>query len=336
MSQVALVTGAARGIGAATVRGLAAAGWNVLAVDRCADDPALPYSLGTREELDRVVAEAAAAAAGAPDAAIAPGSAGSPPGAAAGRPGMGAGEPSATAGGLGTAAGGRDAAAGGRDAAAGGSGTAAGEPGVAAGGLGTVVAWEADVRDPAAMTGAVAAAERQWGGLDAAIAAAGVIAGGVPLWEMPEDQQRAVLDIDLGGVLALARAAVPALLRRPPPRSGRFLAVASAAATRGLPMLAAYCAAKAGVAGLIRALAVELRDSGITANAVSPGSTDTPMLAESARLYSLPGRDSFASQQPLGRLVSPDEVAAALVWLAGPGSSGMTGAVVPVDGGLAL
>jgi len=195
---------------------------------------------------------------------------------------------------------------------------------------------EADARDPAAMADAVAAAERRWGGLDAAIAAAGVIAGGVPLWDMPEDQQRAVLDTDLGGVLALARAAVPALLRRPPPRSGRFLAVASAAATRGLPMLAAYCAAKAGVTGLIRALAVELQDSGVTANAVSPGSTDTPMLAESARLYGLPGRDSFAGQQPLGRLVSADEVAAALVWLAGPGSSGMTGAVVPVDGGLAL
>jgi SDR family mycofactocin-dependent oxidoreductase len=186
------------------------------------------------------------------------------------------------------------------------------------------------------MAAAVAAAERRWGGLDAAVAVAGVIAGGVPLWEMPAAELDAVLDTDLRGVVSLARAAVPALLRRPQPRQGRFLAVASAAATRGLPMLAAYCAAKAGVAGLIRALAVELGGTGVTANAVSPGSTDTPMLAESARLYGLPGAESFAAQQPARRLLKPEEVAAALVWLAGEGSSAMTGAVVPVDGGLAL
>jgi SDR family mycofactocin-dependent oxidoreductase len=266
MSRVALVTGAARGIGGATVRALAARGWAVLAVDRCADDPALPYRLGRRDELDQVVADASAVA----------------------------------------------------------------------GGPGSVHAHVADVRDPAAMTEAVAAAERRWGGLDAAVAVAGVIAGGVPLWEMPAGQLSAVLDTDLGGVLSLARAAIPALLRRPEPRQGRFLAVASAAATRGLPMLAAYCAAKAGVAGLIRALAVELGGTGITANAVSPGSTDTPILAESARLYGLPAAESFAAQQPVRRLLEPDEVAAALVWLAGEGSSAMTGAVVPVDGGLAL
>ena len=179
----------------------------------------------------------------------------------------------------------------------------------------------------------MAEAESRWGGLDAAIAAAGVIAGGVPLWQLPAEQQQAVLDVNLGGVLTLARAAIPALLRRPEPRSGRFLAVASAAATRGLPMLAAYCAAKAGVAGLIRALAAELADSGVTANAVSPGSTATPILAESARLYGLPAAEAFARQQPIGRLLDPAEVAAVLAFLAGPGSSGMTGAVVPVDGG---
>jgi SDR family mycofactocin-dependent oxidoreductase len=257
---VALVTGAARGVGAATVAALAAGGWRVIAADLCADDPALPYSLGSRADLDRVV-EAA---------------------------GDGA------------------------------------------------VAWVADARDPRELAAAVGEAERRWGGLDAAIAVAGVIAGGVPAWQFPAEQEAALLDINLGGVLNLARAAVPALLRRPVPRRGRFIAVASAAATRGLPMLAAYCASKAGVAGFIRALAAELGDTGVTVNAVSPGSTATAVLDESARLYSLPTTESFASQQPLGRLLRPEEVAAVIAFLAGDGASGMTGAIVPVDGGLAL
>jgi len=264
--RVAVVTGAARGIGAATVCALATAGWSVLALDRAADDPALPYPLGSAAELAEVVAEANRRA-GSPD---------------------------------------------------------------------RVHSFVADVRDPAATEAAIATAEQRWGGLDAAIACAGVIAGGVALWEVPLAQQQAVLDIDLGGVLSLARAAIPALLRREQPRSGRFLAVASAAATRGLPMLAAYCAAKAGVAGLVRALGSELGGTGVTANAVSPGSTDTPILAESARLYDLPDAQAFAAQQPMRRLLDPGEVAEVLVFLAGPGSSGMTGAVVPVDGGLAL
>jgi SDR family mycofactocin-dependent oxidoreductase len=260
-SRVALVTGAARGIGAATVMALAAGGWRVIAVDRCADDPALPYPLGSRGDLDRVVAEAGPAA---------------------------------------------------------------------------VIAAQADTRDPDALAAAVRLAEERWGGLDAAVAAAGVIAGGVPAWRVPPEQEQAVLDIDLGGVLTLARVAVPALLRRPEPRRGRFLAVASAAATRGLPMLAAYCAAKAGVAGFVRALAAELGGTGVTANAVSPGSTATPLLDESARLYGLPAASAFAAQQPLGRLLAPAEVAAVIAFLAGDGASAMTGAIVPVDGGLAL
>jgi SDR family mycofactocin-dependent oxidoreductase len=264
-TRVALVTGAARGIGAATVTALAADGWRVVAVDRCADDPALPYPLGTRDDLDRVVADARGPA----DDAVA-------------------------------------------------------------------VAVQADTRDPDALAAAVRLAEERWGGLDAAVAAAGVIAGGVPAWQVPLEQQQAVLDIDLGGVLTLARVAVPAMLLRPEPRRGRFLAVASAAATRGLPMLAAYCAAKAGVAGFVRALAAELGGTGVTANAVSPGSTATPILEETARLYDLPAAGAFAAQQPLGRLLSPAEVAAVIAFLAGDGASAMTGAIVPVDGGLAL
>ena len=262
MTRVALVTGAARGIGAATVLRLARQGCAVLAVDRAADDPALPYPLGDKAELAAVVETA-------------------------------------------------------REHA-------------------EVESWVADVRDPAALADAVAQAESRWGGLDVAVAAAGVIAGGVPQWQVPPEQERAVLAVNLDGVLNLARAAIPALLRRPEPRTGRFLAVASAAATRGLPMLAAYCAAKAGVAGLIRALGAELGDSGVTANAVSPGSTDTPILAESARLYDLPEAAAFAAQQPLRRLLEPAEIASVLAFLAGPDSGAMTGAVVPVDGGLAL
>ncbi|HEY1918938.1 MAG TPA: mycofactocin-coupled SDR family oxidoreductase [Streptosporangiaceae bacterium] len=319
MTRVALVTGAARGIGAATVRALAAEGWHVLAVDRCADDPALPYPLATRADLDHLAAEAAAlfrvaAPSGAPGPALGPDAAAviEAPGA------LGAAVPGAAVPGAAVPG---AAVPGAGDRAAGGP---------------AVVAVAADVRDPDAMAAAVAEAERRFGGLDAALAVAGVIAGGVPLWEMPAVQQQAVLDIDLGGVLNLARVAIPALLRRPQPRQGRFLAVASAAATRGLPMLAAYCAAKAGVAGLIRALAVELRGTGVTANAVSPGSTDTPILAESARLYGLAGPQDFAPQQPLDRLLHPEEVAAALTWLASEASSAMTGAVVPVDGGLSL
>jgi SDR family mycofactocin-dependent oxidoreductase len=258
--RVALVTGAARGIGAATVLALAADGWRVAAVDRCADDPALPYSLGRRAELDAVVAQAG-------------------PGA---------------------------------------------------------FAAEADTRDGDALAAVISQAEERWGGLDAAVAVAGVIAGGEPAWRVPLSAERALLDINLGGVLTLARAAIPALLRRPEPRRGRFLAVASAAATRGLPNLAAYCAAKAGVTGFIRALAAELGGTGITANAVSPGSTDTAMLAESARIYDLPSPAEFGREQPIGRLLDPAEIAGVLAFLARDAASGLTGAAVPVDGGMAV
>jgi SDR family mycofactocin-dependent oxidoreductase len=261
--RVAIVTGAARGIGAATVLALAREGWAVVAIDRCADDPRVPYRLATEDDLRAVVAAGAAAH---PDAAVEPV-------------------------------------------------------------IGDAVAG-------ATLETAVALAEERFGGVDAVIPVAGIIAGGVPLWEMPLAEQEAVLEIDLVSVMVAARVGVPALLRRPEPRDGRFLAVASAAAWRGLPMLAAYCAAKAGVVALVRAMAVELRGSGVTANTVSPGSTGTPILDESARLYGLTSAEAFGLQQPLERLLRPDEVAAMLLWLAGPASSAVTGGDFPVDGGL--
>jgi SDR family mycofactocin-dependent oxidoreductase len=261
VSRVAVVTGAARGIGAATVRALTEDGWTVVAADRAADDPRLPYALGSHAELHALVASLDAV---------------------------------------------------------------------------RVSAAVVDVADPGAMERLMADTERTHGGVDAVIAAAGVVAGGVPLWEMPAQALEAVIETNLGGVIAAARAGIPALLRRPQPRGGRFVAVASSAASRGLPMLAAYCATKAGITGLVRALALELRGTGITANAVSPGSTHTSILEESARLYELDSAERFAAQQPIERLLAPEEIAALIVWLAGAGGAGVTGADYLIDGGLSL
>ena len=86
----------------------------------------------------------------------------------------------------------------------------------------------------------------------------------------------------------------------------------------------------------MRALAAELRGTGITANAVSPGSTRTSILDESARLYGLESAEAFSAQQPLDRLIHPEEVAEAILWLAGPAASAVTGGAVAVDGGLSL
>jgi SDR family mycofactocin-dependent oxidoreductase len=265
VSRVAIVTGAGRGIGAATVRLLASDGWKVLAVDRGGDDPRLPYAMSSAEDFEASVAAAA------------------------------------------------------RES----------------GGEDRVQAAVADASDEAAMASVVAAAEG-WGELEAIVADAGVIAGGVPAWELPLEQQQAVLDVCLGGPILAARVGIPALLRRPQPRSGRYVAVSSAAAFRGMPGLAAYCAAKAGVGGFVRALATDLRGSGITANAIAPGSTDTPILAESARLYGLDSGQDFAAQQPIERLLDPAEPAALIRWLLSDEAAAVTGATLPVDGGLSV
>jgi SDR family mycofactocin-dependent oxidoreductase len=197
-----------------------------------------------------------------------------------------------------------------------------------------VHAVAADVRDAAAMAQVVEHAADRYGGLDAAVAAAGVIGGGGPLWETPVAVRTALLNVNVTGVGHLAAAAVPAMLRRPAPRSGRFVAVASAAADRGLWHLAAYCASKAACVGLIRGLAEDLRGSGITANAVSPGSTRTDMLARTAELYDLTGTDAFADRAPLERLLEPAEIAGMVGYLCSAAAAGITGAVLAVDGGL--
>ncbi|WP_344004025.1 mycofactocin-coupled SDR family oxidoreductase [Streptomyces thermocarboxydovorans] len=254
--RVAVVTGAARGIGAATVRRLARDGWAVVAVDRCADDPDVPYPLAEPHQLDELDREFA-----------------------------------------------------------------------------MVRTLRADVRDAGALRDAVELAESEFGGLDAAVGAAAVILGGGPVWEQSDTQWRTLLDVDLLGVVHLARAAVPALLRRPRPRQGRFVALASAAAHRGLWGLGAYCAAKHAVVGLVRALACDLRETGVTAVAVSPGATRTDMLRATAGLYGLPDPERLAERQLTGRLLEPEETAAVVAWACSAESGAVTGSVLHADGG---
>jgi NAD(P)-dependent dehydrogenase (short-subunit alcohol dehydrogenase family) len=292
--RVAIVTGAGRGIGAATIAALAAEGWSVVAVDRCTPDRRLPYAMATEQDLDKAVAAAEARARRAD---VERGPAGPHVDADRG---------------------------------------AHADPAEAPGHRTDVVrAVVADATDPEALASVIEGAEA-WGDLEAFVANAGVIAGGLPAWELPAEQQRALLEVNLESVILAGRLVTPSLLGRPRPRSGRVVAVTASGATRGMSGLAAYSAAKAGVEGFVRGLAADLHGSGVTANAVAPGSTDTPLLAESARLFELPSPRDFAPRQPLERLLDPAEVAATMAFLLGPGGSAITGATVPVDGGLTI
>ena len=202
------------------------------------------------------------------------------------------------------------------------------------GGPDRALAVAADVRDQAGLDRAVATAVERFGGLDAAVAVAGAIAGGSEAWLTSDETWSAMLSINLEGTWRLARAAVPAILARPEPRHGRFVAVASAGGSVGLYLLSAYTAAKHGVVGFVRSLAAELAPHGITANAVAPGSTQGAMLDASAAVYGLSDSDDFAQHHMLLRLLEPDEPASLIAWLCGPQSSGITGAVLPVDAGM--
>lgn len=195
------------------------------------------------------------------------------------------------------------------------------------------LAVAADVRSHEALSRAVESGVAQFGGLDAAVAAAGVVVGGAPVWEISDDEWAVNVDTNLTGVFNLARATVPHLLARPLPRSGRFVAVASTAGHAGLPLLGAYAAAKHGVVGLIRSLAHDLRGTGVTANTVTPGATETVALEVSARVYGLERADDFGAQTLIERLIQPAEVASAVVWLLSEGAAAVTGASIAVDGG---
>lgn len=198
---------------------------------------------------------------------------------------------------------------------------------------GRVEAVVADVRDRSALAAAAQETVQRWGRLDVAVAAAAVMAGGRPLWETPDEELDLLWDVDARGVWQTAAVTVPHMLAGPDPSGCRFVAVASAAGTHGLFRLAGYNAVKHAVVGMVKGLAADLVGTGVTAAAVSPGSTRTQMLEATAALYDLPHTDAFADSHLVRRVLEPEELAAAVCFCASRDGGVVNGSVVHADGG---
>jgi 3-hydroxybutyrate dehydrogenase len=193
----------------------------------------------------------------------------------------------------------------------------------------------ADVADQAAVDAAIAeAAARQ--PIDILVANAGA-AVSAPFAKSDAALFRQMMDVNFMGVVHAVQAVLPAMKQR---RHGRVVAVASTAGLKGYAYVSAYSAAKHAVVGLVRSLALELATSGVTVNAVCPGFTDTDLIAGSIdTIMSKTGRSreaalaELAKHNPQGRLVTPSEVADAVLWLCGEGASSITGQAIAVAGG---
>jgi 3-oxoacyl-[acyl-carrier protein] reductase len=187
---------------------------------------------------------------------------------------------------------------------------------------------QADVADEAQAAGLVEAAEEALGPLDAVVLNAGITRDGLAV-RMSADDWNAVIDTNLSGAFFTARPALRGMLRR---RAGSIVAVSSIVGLIGNPGQANYAAAKAGMIGMVRALAREAGGRGVRVNAVAPGYITTDMTAGLTDEH----RDALLGSTPLGRLGTPEDVAAAVAFLCSDDAAFITGAVLPVDGGLAM
>lgn len=180
-----------------------------------------------------------------------------------------------------------------------------------------------DVADPAAVRDLIGGLS----GLEVLVTAAGT-AGADPAADIGEDHWRRILSTNLDGAWRCAMAARPLL----PAGRGRIVTIASVLGLRGAPDQVAYCAAKHGVIGMTRALALQLAPRGITVNAVCPGWVATDMARARWRELDMAEADAAAST-PTGRITTAEEVAEAVAWLASPAAANLTGQAIVLDGG---
>jgi NAD(P)-dependent dehydrogenase (short-subunit alcohol dehydrogenase family) len=192
--------------------------------------------------------------------------------------------------------------------------------------------WRADVTHDGSVRAAVDATVDQWGRLDVLVNNAGIGSQGTVV-DNPDDEWRRMFDVNVLGIVRTSRAALPYLRRS---LSGAIVNVGSIAGAAGLPQRAAYSATKGAVHALTRAMAADHLREGVRVNCVAPGTADTPWvqrLLDSAE-DGAAERLALEARQPHGRLVSADEVAGAVAYLASPRSGSTTGVCLAVDGGM--
>lgn len=194
------------------------------------------------------------------------------------------------------------------------------------------LALDGDVTDDASVRAAVDTVGEELGSLDVVVNNAGVGAQGT-VADNNDDEWHRVFDVNVVGMARVSRAALPALRRSP---AAAIINTCSVAATVGLPQRALYSATKGAVLSLTFAMAADHVRDGIRVNAVNPGTADTPWVQRllDAAADPVAERAALEARQPLGRLVSPEEVAQAIAYLASPSSGATTGTVLTVDGGL--
>ncbi|WP_055716241.1 SDR family NAD(P)-dependent oxidoreductase [Streptomyces torulosus] len=191
---------------------------------------------------------------------------------------------------------------------------------------------QADVTDDASVRVAVEQAAERLGGLDILVNNAGIGAVGT-IEDNPDEQWHRVLDVNVLGMVRATRAALPHLRRS---AHAAIVNTCSIGATAGLPQRALYCASKGAVLSLTLAMAADHVREGVRVNCVNPGTADTPWVGRLLDAADDPEgeRAALNARQPLGRMVTADEVAAAIVYLASPAAASVTGTALAVDGGM--